>query len=43
MLEYAGLGIAMDNSPQEVKDVADVMTASNNEEGVKIALQKYCL
>jgi len=43
MLEYAGLGIAMDNSPQEVKDVADVMTASNNEEGVKLALQKYCL
>ncbi|GGF91472.1 Cof-type HAD-IIB family hydrolase [Paenibacillus aceti] len=43
MLEFAGLGIAMDNSPQEVKDVADVMTASNNEEGVKLALQKYCL
>lgn len=43
MLEYAGLGIAMDNSPQEVKDVADAMTSSNNEEGVKLALQKYCL
>lgn len=43
MLTFAGLGVAMDNSPQEVKDAADAVTASNNEEGVKLALEKYCL
>ncbi|WP_144937718.1 Cof-type HAD-IIB family hydrolase [Paenibacillus sp. 32O-W] len=41
MIEYAGLGIAMDNSPQEVKQVADEVTASNNEDGVYLALRKY--
>lgn len=43
MLQYAGVGIAMDNSPIEVKAVADDVTASNNEDGVHLALQKYCL
>ncbi len=43
MLTYAGLGIAMDNSPVEVKAAANAVTASNNEEGVKQALEKYCL
>lgn len=43
MLTYAGLGIAMDNSPLEVKAAANDVTASNNEEGVKLALEKYCL
>ncbi|MFD3258050.1 Cof-type HAD-IIB family hydrolase [Paenibacillus lentus] len=42
MLTYAGLGIAMDNSPVEVKAAAKAVTASNNEEGVKLALEKYC-
>ncbi|MEF2965507.1 Cof-type HAD-IIB family hydrolase [Paenibacillus sp. M1] len=43
MLTFAGLGVAMDNSPLEVKAAANAVTASNNEEGVKLALQKYCL
>jgi len=43
MLTYAGLGVAMDNSPLDVKAAADAVTASNNEEGVKRALEKYCL
>lgn len=43
MLTFAGLGIAMDNSPLEVKAAANDVTASNNEEGVRLALQKYCL
>ncbi|WP_138495557.1 Cof-type HAD-IIB family hydrolase [Paenibacillus pinistramenti] len=43
MLTYAGLGIAMDNSPLEVKAAANDVTLSNNEEGVKAALEKYCL
>lgn len=43
MLTFAGLGIAMDNSPVEVKAAADTMTGTNNEHGVRDALVKYCL
>jgi len=43
MIEYAGLGIAMGNSPDEVKRLADAETDSNNRDGVHKALQKYVL
>ncbi len=43
MLEFAGLGIAMDNSPEDMKRDADAVTSSNDEEGVHLALQQYCL
>ena len=38
MLQYCGLGVAMGNAPREVKEAADFVTASNDEEGVYIAL-----
>lgn len=41
MLEFAGLGIAMDNSPEEVKKRADTVTSSNNKNGVHQALRRY--
>lgn len=41
MLRFAGLGIAVDNAPEEVKRAADVVTASNNDEGVLAALRQY--
>ena len=43
MLTFAGLGVAVDNAPVEVKAAANVITATNNDEGVKLALEKYCL
>lgn len=43
MLTYAGKGIAMANSPEEVKLAADEVTLSNNEQGVRHALIKHCL
>jgi Cof subfamily protein (haloacid dehalogenase superfamily) len=43
MIRFAGLGVAMENSPDEVKREADVVTASNNEDGVHLALSRYCL
>lgn len=43
MLSLAGLGVAMGNSPQDVKDAADYVTASNNEDGVAIAIEKFAL
>lgn len=41
MLQLAGLGIAMANAPDDVKDQADFITTSNDEEGIKLALDKF--
>ncbi|WP_088104764.1 Cof-type HAD-IIB family hydrolase [Halalkalibacter urbisdiaboli] len=41
MFEVAGFSIAMDNSPQEVKDAADFVTKSNNDDGVAYALDRF--
>ena len=41
MLEYAGIGIAMGNAPEEVKKHGDDVTLTNDEDGVAIALEKY--
>lgn len=41
MVEYAGLGIGMGNAVAEVKDVADVLTDTNNEDGVAKAIDRY--
>ncbi|MDY0324506.1 MAG: Cof-type HAD-IIB family hydrolase [Candidatus Carbobacillus sp.] len=41
MLEVAGLSVAMANSPYDVQKVADVVTHSNNDEGIYYAIQAY--
>lgn len=41
MLEYAGLGVAMGNAPEDIKKVADVITATCDEDGVAEAIEKY--
>lgn len=41
MLQYAGMGVAMANAKQEVKDVADFVTLSNDEDGVAHAIEKF--
>lgn len=41
MLQWAGMGIAMGNAPTEVKQVADYVTQTNNEEGLRLALEKF--
>lgn len=43
MLKAAGLGVAMANAEQAAKDAADCVTLSNDEDGVAIAIEKYCL
>lgn len=43
MLRYAGLGVAMGNARPEVREAADVVTASNQEDGVAEAIEKYVL
>ncbi|MFC5653415.1 Cof-type HAD-IIB family hydrolase [Paenibacillus solisilvae] len=41
MLQFAGIGVAVANSPDAVKAVADVVTLSNEEDGVAVALRTY--
>jgi HAD-superfamily hydrolase, subfamily IIB len=43
MIEYAGLGIAMKNGIDEIKDKADFITLSNEEDGVAYAIEKFVL
>ena len=43
MLQYCGLGVAMGNAPRQVKEAADYVTASNDQEGVYIALNSLRL
>lgn len=43
MINYASIGVAMGNGEKELKDVADYITTSNNEDGVAIALEKYII
>ena len=40
MLKHAGLGVAMDNAPQEIKDAANRVTASHNEDGIALVLNE---
>lgn len=41
MIEFAGTGIAMGNAPDEIKEVADYVTDTNNNDGVHKALVKF--
>jgi hydroxymethylpyrimidine pyrophosphatase-like HAD family hydrolase len=43
MLEYAGLGAAMGNAPQDVKNKADIVVPSNDDNGVAYLIEKYIL
>lgn len=39
MVERAGLGVAMENAEPEVKEAADYITASNDEDGIAVLLE----
>ena len=41
MIQYAGLGVAMANAQDAVKEVADEVTVSNDEDGVALIVEKY--
>lgn len=43
MIEYAGLGIAMGNASDYIKDKADYITDFNNKDGVAKAIEKFVL
>ena len=41
MVRFAGIGVAMENAVQALKDVADDITLTNDEDGVAHSLYKY--
>lgn len=43
MLKISGIGVAMGNAIQEVKDVADAITLSNEEDGVAAYLEEWII
>ena len=43
MIKYAGLGVAMENGVLPVRKAADYITASNNEDGVALVVEKFLL
>lgn len=43
MIQYAGVGIAMGNASEPVKEIADHITLPNTEDGVAAAINRYAL
>lgn len=43
MIEFAGLGVAMGNAPDNVKEKADVVTDTCHNDGVAVMIEKYVL
>lgn len=43
MIENANLGVVMGNSNPKMKEIANIVVADNNSEGVKEAIEKYVL
>lgn len=41
MVKYAGTGVAMANAVQDLKDIADEVTLSNEEDGIAASLYKH--
>jgi hydroxymethylpyrimidine pyrophosphatase-like HAD family hydrolase len=40
LLLYAGIGVAMGNAPEQLKQVANEITSSNDDNGVAKVIQK---
>nr|MDH4459920.1 HAD hydrolase family protein [Flectobacillus sp.] len=43
MIEYAGLGVWVDNVTPELRDRADIIVASNNNDGVAEVIERFIL
>lgn len=43
MIDQAGIGVAMGNAQEVVKEVADCVTASNQENGVALAIRNWAI
>ncbi|MEE0930188.1 MAG: HAD-IIB family hydrolase, partial [Acutalibacteraceae bacterium] len=43
MIQYAGLGVAMENAAEEVKEAANIITDTNDNDGVAKIVTEYML
>ena len=43
MIQYAGLGVAMGNAVDEVKSAADIITVTNDQDGVAKIVEEYMI
>lgn len=43
MLEFCGIGVAMGNAQEKVKEIADYVTTDIDEDGIRNALQYYSI
>ena len=43
MIEFAGLGVAVGNAPEDVRIAADIVAPTNDDEGVAYVIEKYLL
>lgn len=43
MIEAAGLGVAVENAPDKLKELADITCPSNEDDGVAYVIEKYIL
>lgn len=43
MIKYAGLGVCMENGYDEIKEIANYITSSNNNDGVANVIEKFIL
>ncbi len=41
IVKYAGIGVAMENAVQDLKDIADEVTLSNEEDGIAVSLYQH--
>lgn len=41
IIEYAGIGVAMDNAVEDIKAIANEITLSNNHDGIATVLSRY--
>ena len=43
LMDYCGLKVAVDNAEEKLKKICDVITDSNNNDGVAKIIEEYCL
>ena len=43
MIKYAGLGVVMGNAPNDIKEIADFVTLTNDEDGLAYVINKFVL
>ena len=41
MIEYAGIGVAMGNASDEIRNLANFVTKSNEEDGVAYVIENF--